>query len=176
MQNKKILFMTQAALIAAIYVVLTMMVAQVNLASGAIQFRISEALCVLPYFTPAAVPGVIIGCLLSNILIGSALPDIIFGTLATAIGAYFSYKLRNNRILVTLPPVISNMIIIPFVLTYAYKIPGGIPFQMLTVGAGEVIACVVLGSILIAALMPVRRYIFGDAYGEFKSEENSYSV
>ncbi len=168
--------MTQAALIAAIYVVLTMMVAQVNLASGAIQFRISEALCVLPYFTPAAVPGVIIGCLLSNILIGSALPDIIFGTLATAIGAYFSYKLRNNRILVTLPPVISNMIIIPFVLTYAYKIPGGIPFQMLTVGAGEVIACVVLGSILIAALMPVRRYIFGDAYGEFKSEENSYSV
>jgi uncharacterized membrane protein len=176
MQNKKILFMTQAALIAAIYVVLTMMVAQVNLASGAIQFRISEALCVLPYFTPAAVPGVIIGCLLSNILIGSALPDSIFGTLATAIGAYFSYKLRNNRILVTLPPVISNMIIIPFVLTYAYKIPGGIPFQMLTVGAGEVIACVVLGSILIAALMPVRRYIFGDAYGEFKSEENSYSV
>ncbi len=175
MQNKKILFMTQAALIAAIYVVLTMMVAQVNLASGAIQFRISEALCVLPYFTPAAVPGVIIGCFLSNILIGSALPDIIFGTLATAIGAYFSYKLRNNRFLVTIPPVVANALIIPFVLTYAYKIPGGIPFQMLTVGAGEVIACVVLGSILITALIPVRRYIFGEnAYD--KSGEKSFSL
>ena len=176
MQNKKILFMTQAALIAAIYVVLTMMVAQVNLASGAIQFRISEALCVLPFFTPAAVPGVIIGCFLSNILIGSALPDIIFGTLATAIGAFVSYKLKDHRFLVTLPPVVSNMIIIPFVLTCAYKIPGGIPFQMLTVGAGEVIACVVLGSILIAALMPVRRYIFGNTDEAVKKEEKSYSL
>lgn len=161
MQNKKVLFMTQAALIAAIYTVLTLMVAQINLASGAIQFRISEALCVLPFFTPAAVPGVIVGCFLSNILIGSALPDIVFGTLATAIGAFCSYKLRNNRFLVTLPPVISNMIIIPFVLTYAYKIPGGIPFLMLTVGAGEAIACVILGSILITALIPVRKAIFG---------------
>lgn len=161
MQNKKVLFMTQAALIAAIYTVLTLMVAQINLASGAIQFRISEALCVLPLFTPAAVPGVIVGCFLSNILIGSALPDIVFGTLATAIGAFCSYKLRNNRFLVTLPPVISNMIIIPFVLTYAYKIPGGIPFLMLTVGAGEAIACVILGSILITALIPVRKAIFG---------------
>lgn len=153
--------MTQAALIAAIYTVLTLMVAQINLASGAIQFRISEALCALPFFTPAAVPGVIVGCFLSNILIGSALPDIVFGTLATAIGAFCSYKLRNNRFLVTLPPVISNMIIIPFVLTYAYKIPGGIPFLMLTVGAGEAIACVILGSILITALIPVRKAIFG---------------
>lgn len=174
MQNKKILFMTQAALIAAIYTVLTLMIATVNLASGAIQFRISEALCVLPFFTPAAVPGVIIGCFLSNIFIGSALPDIVFGTLATAIGAFASYKLRGNRFLVTLPPVIANMLIIPFVLTYAYKIPGGIPFQMLTVGAGEVIACVVLGSVLIAALMPVSKYIFGDNWK--KSDLESYSL
>ena len=163
MQNKKILFMTQAALIAAIYVVLTMMVAQVNLASGAIQFRISEALCVLPFFTPAAVPGVIIGCFLSNILIGSALPDIVFGTLATAIGAVISYKLKDHRFLVTLPPVVSNMIIIPPILHFVYKYPGGIPFFALTVGAGEVISCVILGSVLITALLPVRRFIFGDA-------------
>ncbi len=161
MQNKKVLLITHAAMIAALYIVLTAVAAGFDLASGAIQVRFSEALCVLPYFTPAAVPGVILGCFLSNIITGCALPDIIFGTLATAIGAVISYKLRDHRFLVTLPPVISNAIIIPFVLTYAYQIPGGIPFFMITVGAGEVISCVVLGSILITALLPVKRYVFG---------------
>ncbi len=160
--NKKVLFMTQAAVIAALYTVLTVVAAGFDLASGAIQVRFSEALCVLPFFTPAAVPGVVMGCFISNIITGCALPDIIFGTLATFLGAIVSYKLRNHRFLCTLPPVISNAIIIPFVLTYAYQIPGGIPFFMLTVGAGEVISCVVLGSILITALMPVRHQIFGD--------------
>ena len=154
--------MTQAAAIAALYTVLTMIAAGFDLASGAIQVRFSEALCVLPFFTPAAVPGVVLGCFISNIVTGCALPDIIFGTLATFIGAIATYKLRDHRILCTLPPVVSNAVIIPFVLTYAYQIPGGIPFFMLTVGAGEVISCVVLGSILIAALIPVRRHIFGD--------------
>ena len=158
--SKEILFIAQAGIIAALYTVITVMVATVNLASGAIQFRISEALCVLPFFTPAAVPGVILGCFISNFVTASAVPDIIFGTLATAIGAVFSYKLRNHRFLVTLPPVVANVLIIPFVLKFAYGIPGTIPFFMLTVGAGEVIACVILGSILITALMPVRKYIF----------------
>ncbi len=148
-------------MIAALYCVLTAVAAGFNLASGAIQVRFSEALCVLPFFTPAAVPGVIVGCFLSNILTGCALPDIIFGTLATAIGAIASYKLRNHRLLVTLPPVISNAIIIPFVLTYAYGIPDGIPILALTVGVGEIISCVIFGSILIAALTPVRRQVFG---------------
>ncbi|MBE5859788.1 MAG: QueT transporter family protein [Butyrivibrio sp.] len=163
MRNKKLLFLIQAAMIAALYCVLTAIAAGFNLASGAIQVRFSEALCVLPFFTPAAVPGVIVGCFLSNILTGCALPDIIFGTLATAIGAVLSYLLRKNRILVTIPPVISNMIIIPFVLRFAYGVPDGIPFLALTVGAGEVISCVVFGSILITALMPVRNQVFGDA-------------
>lgn len=161
--SKKVIFITQAGVIAALYVVLTAMIDAINLASGAIQFRVSEALCVLPFFTPAAVPGVILGCFLGNIAIGSALPDIIFGTLATAIAAVVSGKLKNHRFLVTLPPVVSNMLIIPFVLRYAYNIPDAIPFLMVTVGAGEVLACVVLGSILITALMPVRKYIFNVA-------------
>lgn len=164
--KKNVLFMTQAAIIAAIYVVLTMMVATINLASGAIQFRVSEALCVLPFFTPAAVPGVIIGCFLSNVLIGSALPDIIFGTLATAIAAVVSYKLKNHRFLVTLPPVFSNALIIPFVLKFAYGLEGTIPFFMVTVAAGEVLACVICGSILITALMPVRKYVFTPSVSE----------
>ena len=176
MPKKQILFIAQAGIIAAVYVVLTVLVSTVNLASGAIQFRISEALCVLPYFTPAAVPGVILGCLISNIVTACALPDIIFGTLATAVGAAGSYFLRKNRILVTVPPVVANMIIIPFVLKYAYKLDGSlsffglfdigsIPFFMLTVGAGEVLACMVLGSVLITALNPVKRHIFGDIQG-----------
>ena len=157
---KKVLFITQAGVIAALYVVLTVMIDMIQLASGAIQFRISEALCVLPFFTPAAVPGVILGCFLGNIAVGSPLPDIIFGTLATAIAAVISSKLKNHRFLVTLPPVVSNALIIPFVLKFAYGIPGSIPFFMLTVGAGEILACVVLGSILISALLPVKKYIF----------------
>ncbi len=162
MHNKKVLFITQAAVIAAIYVVLTMIAAGFDLASGMIQVRFSEALTVLPYFTPAAIPGLAIGCLISNIVTGCMLPDVIFGTLATLLGAIGSWYLRRSKILVTIPPVISNALIIPFILTYAYKIPGGIPLQMLTVGAGEVISCVVIGSVLLGALKPVAAYIFTD--------------
>ena len=160
--NKKVLFMTQAAAIAAIYVVLTTIAAGFDLASGAIQVRFSEALCVLPFFTPAAIPGLAIGCLVANTLTGAMLPDIIFGTLATLIGAIFSYLLRKHRFLCTLPPVISNMIIIPPILHFVYKYPGGIPFFVLTVGIGEAVSCVILGSILLTAIIPVRHYIFGD--------------
>lgn len=157
--NKKVLFITQAAVIAAIYTVLTIVAAGFNLASGMIQVRFSEALTILPYFTPAAIPGLAIGCLISNILTGCMVPDIIFGSLATLIGAVGSWYLRKNKFFVTVPPVISNMLIIPFILTYVYKIPGGVPLQMLTVGAGEVIACMILGSALLHALLPVRKYL-----------------
>ena len=158
--KKNVLFITQAAVIAAIYVVLTMIAAGFDLASGMIQVRFSEALTVLPYFTPSAIPGLAIGCLISNTVTGCMVPDIIFGTLATLIGAIGSWYLRRSKILVTIPPVIANALIIPFILTYAYHIPGGIPLQMLTVGAGEVISCVVIGSVLLRALAPVSRYIF----------------
>ena len=157
--NRKALFITQAAVIAALYTVLTVVAAGFNLASGMIQVRFSEALTILPFFTPAAIPGLAIGCLLSNIITGCMLPDIIFGSLATLLGALGSWYLRKNRFLVTIPPVISNCLIIPFVLTYAYGIPGGIPLQMLTVGAGEIISCMILGSALINALLPVKNHL-----------------
>ena len=160
MQKKDVLFMTQAAAIAALYVVLTVVAAGFDLASGMIQVRFSEALCVLPFFTAAAVPGVTIGCLIANIVTGCMLPDVIFGTLATAIAAIASWYLRKNRFLVAIPPIVSNAVIIPFVLTYAYKIPGGIPLQMLTVGAGELISCMIFGQILLSALYPFRLHIF----------------
>jgi uncharacterized membrane protein len=167
MRDKKVLFIVQAAVIAAIYVVLTIFISAFNLASGAIQVRISEALTILPFFTPAAIPGVTIGCLLANLLTGASIFDIIFGSLATLLGAVGTYLLRKHKFLCTLPPVIANMLIIPWVLRYAYGLTmmvGGrdwsIPFYMLTVGAGEVICCCILGTLLLNALAKARNVIF----------------
>ena len=144
--------LTYGAMIAALYVVLTLLAKVFGLDSGAIQVRFSEALCILPVLTPAAIPGLFVGCLLSNLLTGAMVWDVIFGSLATLIGAIFTRKLREHRYLATLPPIIANTLIIPFVLTYAYGIPGGIPYFMLTVGIGEVISCGILGSILFSLL------------------------
>ncbi|MCR5772861.1 MAG: QueT transporter family protein [Butyrivibrio sp.] len=162
MKNNKTLFIVQAGIIAALYVVLTLFAQGFDLASGAIQCRFSEALTILPFFTPAAIPGVTIGCLLSNIFMGNPLPDVVFGTLATLIGCIGTYALRKHRFLCSVPPVISNALIIPFVLKYAYGMTDLVPFMMLTVGAGEVITCMIFGEILLNALYPVRQLIFAD--------------
>ena len=160
MRNKKVLFVAQAALIAAIYVVLTYFVSAFQLASGAIQIRISEALTILPFFTPAAIPGLTIGCFLSNLLTGCLPMDVLFGSVATLIGAVGSYWLRKIKWLVPLPPVVANTLIVPYVLAYVYGAEGSIPFFMLTVGIGEVISCYVLGGILLNTLMPYRNILF----------------
>ena len=123
-------FMVHGAVIAAIYVVLTILFAPISF--GPVQFRISEALCVLPYFTPAAVPGVFLGCLLSNLLCGAAALDVVFGSLATLIGAVGSYVLRDHKWAVCVPPILSNTIIIPWVLRYAYGSEDMILFAMVT--------------------------------------------
>lgn len=158
MKNKKVLFITQAAMIAAVYVVLTLVFAPFGF--GQVQFRISEALTILPMFTPAAIPGLFVGCLLGNILAGSILPDILFGSLATLIGAVGSYLLRKHRYLVPLPPILANILIVPFILRYGYQILLPIPFMMLTVGIGEVACCGILGLILMFALTKYKHQIF----------------
>lgn len=151
MKNKSVLFWTQAAMIAALYVALTIIFAPFSF--GQIQVRIAEALTILPVFTPAAIPGLFAGCLIGNVLGGAILPDIIFGSLATLIGACFTYLLRNkSRYLAILPPIFSNAIIVPFVLRYAYGLNLPLAFLMLTVGIGEVISCGVLGIILYVSL------------------------
>lgn len=144
--------LTTAAIIAALYVVLTVVSAMLGLASNAIQVRLSEALTVLPYFTPAAVPGVTIGCLLANILTGAPLPDVIFGTLATFLGALGGYALRKKQYLVALPTILSNAFIIPLVLQYAYGVKDAFWFLILTVGAGEVISAGIFGGLLLYVL------------------------
>lgn len=159
MKNKKVLFLTHAAMIAAIYVVLTLLFQAISF--GEIQVRIAEALTILPAFTPAAIPGLFIGCIIGNIFGGSILPDIIFGSLATLIGACFTYLLRNkNRYLAPLPPIVSNTVIVPLVLRYAYGFNLPIAFMMLTVGIGEVISCGVLGMILYTSLAKHQNKIF----------------
>ena len=160
MKTTRVRFMTQAAMIAAIYVVLTIFISAFNLASGAIQIRISEALTILPAFTPAAIPGLFLGCLISNLITGAMLPDIIFGSLATLLGALGSYALRKWKWAVPVPPILSNMIIIPFILAYVYQIPGGVPYFMLTIGVGEVISCGALGMILYGTLAKYRNVLF----------------
>ena len=118
MKNKGVVFIVQAAMIAAIYVVLTYVFAPFSF--GEVQIRIAEALTILPVFTPAAIPGLFVGCIVGNILGGAILPDIIFGSIATLIGAFGTYALRKHKFACTWPPVIANMVIVPFVLRYGY--------------------------------------------------------
>lgn len=159
--EKKIQFITHAAVIAAIYTVLVVIFAPISF--GPVQVRIAEALTILPYFTPAAIPGVTIGCFLSAVLATADPLDMIFGSLATLIAALTSYGLRRHKFLVPIPPIVANALIIPWVLRYAYDIPDAIPFMMLTVGLGEVVSVGILGMILLFALERVKPYIFNTA-------------
>lgn len=161
MKNKNTLFLVQAAAIGAIYVVLTVLFAPLGF--GEVQVRFSEALTVLPYFTPAAIPGLFVGCLTANFL-GGALPvDILFGSIATLIGAVFTYRLRSCKWLAPLPPIAANTVIVPFVLHYGYGINLPIPLMMLTVGIGEILSCGVLGMILLTGLSKYKKILFSNA-------------
>lgn len=152
MKNKT-LNMTWASLIAALYVVLTFVANAAGLASGAIQIRLSEALTILPLFTWAAVPGLAIGCALANLLTGSALWDIVFGTVATLIGALGTYFVgRKIPALGPVFPIVSNMLIVPLVLQKVYGLQDGYLYLMITVGIGEIITCGVLGWLLYKGL------------------------
>ena len=137
----------RAAVIAAIYVVLTLVAAMMGLSSGAIQLRLSEMLCILPMFTTAAIPGLAIGCLCANILCSAIWQDIVFGTFATLIGALGTYALRKFKYLAPIPPIVANTVIVPFVLTYGYGVEETLPYLMLTVGIGELLSVYLLGMI-----------------------------
>lgn len=158
-ESKKVLLLVQAAMIAALYVVLTFIANALGLASQAIQVRFSEALTILPYFTPAAIPGLFVGCLLSNILTGCAIPDIIFGSLATLIGAILTRILRKNKWLAPAPPIAANALVVPFVLLYAYGV-GPLWLSFITVTAGEIISCGILGMLLLFALQKYAGRLF----------------
>lgn len=150
--DPKVLGITQGAAIAALYVVLTLVFAPISF--GPVQVRVAEALCILPMFTPAAVPGLFIGCLIANLIGGGIILDVIFGSLATLIGAVLGYMLRSNRWLVPVPAVLANAIIVPFVLVYGYGVTDvALPVLMLQILLGEIAGCYVLGELLAAALL-----------------------
>jgi uncharacterized membrane protein len=158
-----------AAIVGALYVVLTLLSAAVGLSSGAIQVRISEALCVLPVFLPWSAVGLWIGCIIANLITSAAVWDIVFGSLATLIGALGALllgvaarKLNKSgrtklalfvKILVPLPTVLANAVIVPFVLIYAYGIMDmGYWLLVLTVGVGEIISAWILGVFVLTLL------------------------
>ena len=144
-------------IIAALYVVLTVIANALGLASGVIQVRLSEALTILPCFFPVAIPGLTVGCFIANLITGCATLDVAIGPIATLIGAIGTYLLRDKPMLAWIPPVLSNAIIVPFVLIHAYGVTDAWWFLFLTVGAGEVIACGVLGLLLYHSLKRMPR-------------------
>lgn len=174
---KNIRFISEAAIIAALYCVFTILFLPISF--GSVQCRISEALCVLPALFSSAVPGITLGCFIANILGGAMGPDIIFGTLATFIGAVFTYLISSDlrkkiriflessynednkkglkisllsRVKVVLPPVLSNSIIVPLVLKYAYMLDDAYIILVIGVGIGEIISVGILGNILLSVL------------------------
>ena len=150
--RKKLVNFAVAAIVAAMYVVLTYLASALGLSSGVIQVRFSEALTILPVFTPAAIPGLFVGCVLSNILTGCALWDIVFGSIATLLGAVFTYLLRKHKLLAVIPPIYANTLIVPPVLIAVYGVSDAYWFITLTVCIGEVISCGILGTALRKAL------------------------
>lgn len=139
---------TIGGLTAALYVVLTLVASALGLASGVIQVRISEALTILPVFTAAAVPGLTVGCVLANLITGCAAWDVVFGSLATLLGAVGTRLLKNKPFLAWIPPVVSNMAIVPVILMKVYGLEDAWWYLVITVGAGEIISCRILGMLL----------------------------
>lgn len=160
MKNRKALFITEAAMIAAVYVVLTVLINMANLAGGFIQLRISEALTILPIFTPAAIPGLFVGCILGNIFTGCMPWDVVFGSLATLIGAIGTYYLRKKTALAILPPIMANTLIVPLILKYVYNVPGILPFLFASIGISELVSVGIFGNLLICMLKPYRHILF----------------
>lgn len=150
--KKSVRSLTYAAMIAALYVLLTFISSLFGLDKGVIQFRLSEILCVMPIFLPCAVPALTVGCFLANLLCNALLPDVIFGTLATLLGALGTYLLRKKRLLALLCPVVSNGVIIPLVLRYAYHLEGSVWFFAVTVAIGELATCTFIGGALLPTL------------------------
>lgn len=160
-KTSKTVALCQGAVIAAAYVALTYVSHALGLDAGVIQLRLSEMLCILPVFTPAAVTGLYLGCLLANLLTGAVWLDVLVGPVATLIGALGAYLLRRFKWLAPVPTVLANTVLVPLVLAYGYGAEQGLPFIMLTVGLGELLSAYVLGMVLYFSLKKRAPKIFG---------------
>ncbi len=151
-QPSLIKFLTKAATFAALYATLTLVLAP--FAFGAVQFRLSEALCVLPFIIPEAIPGLFVGCIISNLFTPNFLIlDVVFGSLATLAAAYLTYlcsKIPKGFYLAPLPPVVMNALVIGLVIAYGET--GGnqaflssFCFNALSIGISEAVVTYVFG-------------------------------
>ena len=161
MKRNTTLFLAQGAMIAALYVALTHLSNAVGLANGAVQFRLSEALCILSVFTPAAVPGLTVGCLIANLTTGCLWQDVLFGTLATLLGALGGRLLGRYPLLSPLPTVLANALIVPPVLIWVYGAQDAYPLLLGGVALGEAVCAWGAGMILYYALKPHAKRLFG---------------
>ena len=147
-QNTRAL--ARGAIIAALYTALTVLLAP--LSYGEVQIRFSEAFTLLPILMPEAVPALLVGCLLSNILGGCTIFDIVFGSLATLLAAVCTRRLRDKFWLAALMPVLFNGVIVGAVVHFCYSPAIALPLCMLSVAAGEAVACLAVGPLLISVL------------------------
>ena len=154
MNNIKTGALTRAAIIAALYAALTLLLAPISY--GEVQIRFSEALTILPVLLPEAVPALAVGCLLANILGGCTIFDIVFGTLATLLAALCTRALRKNVLLASAMPVLFNGVIVGAVVHYCYAPVVALPLCMLFVALGEAVVVAVLGTLLIKALPKIK--------------------
>ncbi|MEG0291744.1 MAG: QueT transporter family protein [Anaerovoracaceae bacterium] len=136
-------YIVQAGIIAAIYAVLTIILAPISY--GPMQVRVSEALTILPVFTSASIPGLFVGCVIANVFGGNGVIDVVFGSLATVVAAFITYKLRNKPLLAPLAPVVLNGGVVGSVLYFAYGVPMSLFACMGWVAIGELIACYAIG-------------------------------
>ena len=150
--------LARGAVIAALYTALTLLLAPISY--GQFQIRLSEAMTLLPILLPEAVPALAIGCLLSNILGGCTIFDIVFGTLATLLAALCTRRLRGKFWLAAAMPVVFNGVIVGAVVHYCYSPAFPLPLCMLTVATGEAIACMIVGPLLIGALRRIPGRVF----------------
>ncbi|AVP66102.1 QueT transporter family protein [Clostridium sporogenes] len=153
LQNKKISKLVFSAVIAAIYTVLTLLLAPISY--GQIQVRVSESLTLLPFLSSYSIWGVFLGCIISNLIGGNGIIDVVFGSLATLIAAILTYyigksNLKFKKYLAPLPPIIINAVVIGFILNYTLKLP--LLLSIIWIGLGEAISCYVLGLILISII------------------------
>ena len=153
--NQSVRKIAQGAVIAALYVVLTIIFAPISF--GAVQVRIAEIMTIMPLFTPAAIPGLFLGCVLANLLGGAIIWDVIFGSVATLIGAALGYMLRKNRWLVPIPAIVSNTIIVPLVLRYGYAIDMPLYLMAIYIALGEIVGCYLLGELFASILLKHRK-------------------
>ena len=151
--------LTVGASVCALYVALSFVNVPVF---GAFQLRPAEALTVLPILTSAAIPGLFLGCLLANYLTGCIAIDVCLGSIATLIGAVGTYLLRRYPLIATVPPMLSNALIIPPVLALAYGVSDAYLLLLLSVLVGELVSCGLLGTLLLKAIKPISGRIFGE--------------